>query len=51
MSYLRDRWRPILVLLAIAAVIFPFLCVLIHPVSFDAAGKLMGVAWGLTTST
>ena len=45
-SYLRDRWRPILVSLAIAAVIFPFLCVLIHPVSFDAAGKLIGRGLG-----
>jgi hypothetical protein len=44
--YVRDHWRAILVSLAIAAIISPFLCLLIHPVSFDGAGKLIGRGLG-----
>jgi hypothetical protein len=38
--YARAHWRDLLVSLGIAAVIFPFLCLLIHPFSIDDHGKL-----------
>jgi hypothetical protein len=38
--YARGHGREVLVSLAIAAAIFPLLCILIHPAGFDAAGKL-----------